>query len=165
MVRVFFSAVVAAASSSQYDGGFSRQWAGEVDGVHREKHRLTAALSNGRKGKDGNFRQSTRIGNDPEVAPRDGRLASPMNEEKKMTISIGSFLETWRGKVMLVCVTDQVRTLAHWCHPGKKTDRTALNQTWTGPENETDQFNFTHVLLRVTITLLTPLHLHHYHHT
>lgn len=49
-----------------------------MDGVHREKHRLTAALSNERKGKDGDFRQSTRIGNDPEVAPRDGRLVSPM---------------------------------------------------------------------------------------
>lgn len=111
MVRVFFSAVVAAASSSQYDGGFNRQWAGEVDGVHREKPRLTAAQSNGRKGKDGNFWQGTRIGNDPELAPRDGRLVSPMNGERRMTISIGSFLETWRGKVMLVCVTTRSD---HW---------------------------------------------------
>ncbi len=82
MVGVFFSAVDAAASSSQYDGGLSRQGAGEADGVWREGNRLTAAQSNGKKGKDDHFRQSTRIGNDPELAPRDGRIASPMNGER-----------------------------------------------------------------------------------
>lgn len=111
MVRVFFSAVVAAASSSQYDGGFSRQRAGEADGVQREGPRLTAARSNGREGKGGHFRRSTRIGNDPALAPRDGRLVSPIDGERRMRISAGSFLETWRGKVMLVVL-----------RPGRTTD-------------------------------------------
>lgn len=102
MVGVFFSAVVSAASSSQYDGGLSSQIAGEADGVQREENRLTAAQSNGGKGKSGRFRQSTRIGNDPELAPRDGRLVPPMNTERRMRISTGSYLETWRGEVMLV---------------------------------------------------------------
>ncbi len=101
MVGVFSSAVVAAASSSQYDGGLSRQRAGEADGVQREGSRLTAAQSNGVKGKDGHFRRSTRIGNAPQRAPRDGRLVSPMSGERRMRLSAGSYLETWRGEVML----------------------------------------------------------------
>ncbi|KAK9541945.1 hypothetical protein VZT92_001956 [Zoarces viviparus] len=80
MVGVFFSAVVAAACSSQYDGALSRQRAGDADGVEREGSGLTAARSNGGEGKDGHFRRSTRIGNTPELAPHDGRLVSPMNE-------------------------------------------------------------------------------------
>lgn len=101
MVRVFFSALVAAASSSQYDGRFSRQRAGEEDGVQREGPRLTAAQPNGRKGRGVHFRQSTRIGTDPHLAPRDGRFASPMDGERRTRLATGSFLETWRGKVML----------------------------------------------------------------
>lgn len=101
MVRVFFSALVAAASSSQYDGGSSRQRAGEEDGVQREGPRLTAARPNGREGGGVHFRHGTRIGNDPHLAPRDGRFASPMDRERRTRLATGSFLETWRGKVML----------------------------------------------------------------
>lgn len=94
--------MVAAAPSSQYDGGLSRQGAGEADGVQREGDRLTAARSNGEEGAGCHFRQSVRIGNDPELAPRDGRLSSPMSGERRMKISTGSYLETWRGEGMLV---------------------------------------------------------------
>ncbi len=114
MVGVFSSAVVAAAPSSQYDGGLSRQRAGEADGVRRERNRLTVAQSNGKKGTGGHFRQSTRIGNDPELAPRDGRLASPMNAERmRMKLSTGSYLETWRSEVMLVVCYGHAGPLTH----------------------------------------------------
>lgn len=110
MVGVFFSAVVAAASSSQYDSGLTRHRAGEADGVQREGNRLAAAQSNGGKGQDGYFRRSTRIGNAPELVPRDGRLVSPMNGERRMRLSTGSYLETWRGEVMLVVLLRPGRT-------------------------------------------------------
>lgn len=102
MVGVFFSAVVAAASSSQYDGGLSRQRTGEADGAQREGTRLTAIQSNGGKGKDGHFLRSMRIETALELASRDGRPVSPMNGERRMRLSAGSYLETWRGEVMLV---------------------------------------------------------------
>ncbi|KAK2922232.1 hypothetical protein Q8A73_001717 [Channa argus] len=102
MVGVFFSAVVSAASSSQYDGGLSRQRAGGADGARREEARLTATQSNGGKTKDVHFRRIMRIGNAPKLARPNGRPGSPMNGERRMRLFHGSYLETWRGEVMLV---------------------------------------------------------------
>lgn len=87
MVGVLVSAVVAAASRSQYDGGLSRQRAGEADAAQREGTRLTATQPNGGKGKDGHFRRSMRIGNTPEQASGDGRLVSPMSGERRTRLS------------------------------------------------------------------------------
>lgn len=78
MVGVLICSVVAAASSSQYDGGLSRQGAGEADGAEREGNRLTADQSNGGQGKGDHFRHRMRIGKAPELAPCDGRSMSPI---------------------------------------------------------------------------------------
>lgn len=92
MVGVFFSAVVVAASSNQYDGSLSRHRVGEADCAQREGSRLTRAWSNGAKGKGDHFRRSTRIGNAPRLAPRDGHQVSPMNGERRMGLSAGLLL-------------------------------------------------------------------------
>lgn len=79
MVGVFFSAVVAAAPSSQYDGGLRT---GEADGAQREGRRLTAIRPNKRKGKDGGFPKRMLTANNPQLAVRDGRPACPMSGEE-----------------------------------------------------------------------------------
>lgn len=96
MVRISFSAVLAPAPGSQYDGGLSRQRAREADGVRREGSGLTAGESNRVTRKDGHFRPCTRIGKAPERAVRDRRPVAPMNGQRRMRLSAGSYLETWR---------------------------------------------------------------------
>lgn len=91
MVRVSFSTTVAADSSSQYDGDSADREPEKADSVRREGPGLTAAQSNGKKGRTGCFRRRTRIGNDA----HDGRLSPPMGQWRR------TFVETWRGKVML----------------------------------------------------------------
>lgn len=110
MAGVFFFTMVAAASSSQYDGDLSRPRAGEEDCVQCEVARLTAGQSNWGKQKDGHFRRSTRIGNAPELAPRDGRPVSPMNGGRRMRLFAGSYLETWSGAMMMLVVSLQGHT-------------------------------------------------------
>lgn len=90
MVGVFFSAVVVAASSNQYDGSLSRHRVGEADCTQREGSRLTGTRSNGAKGKGDHFRRSTRIGNAPRLAPHDGHQVSPMNGERRMGLLLGN---------------------------------------------------------------------------
>lgn len=62
-----------------------------ADGVQREARGATAAQTNGTTGTGGRFRRGTRIGNDPELGPRDGRLPRPMRARTERSTSSGSF--------------------------------------------------------------------------
>lgn len=104
MVGVFFSAVVAAASSSQYDGGSQQTEEPERRTLRDVREPTDSGSVQWTKGKSHRFRRSMRMGNAPELASRDGRPESPMNGEKKTRLSSSSYLETWRGEVMLVGV-------------------------------------------------------------
>lgn len=94
MVRVSSSTAVAADSSSQYDGDLAAREPAKADGARSQGPGLTVAQSNGKEDRAGCFRRIERPQNDA----HDGRLSPPMDPRRRRR---RSFLETWRGKVML----------------------------------------------------------------
>lgn len=126
MVRVFFSAVVAAAPSSQYDGGYSRQRAGEGG---RCSARGSGSDSVSDQWEDGNRRPfPTGYANREWPGARSAWRAFPMANER----ADGEAYLQWQllGNVERQSdarrVTGGLEGLSRWCHPGKKSSRTAL---------------------------------------
>lgn len=126
MVRVFFSAVVAAAPSSQYDGGYSRQRAGEGG---RCSARGSGSDSGSNQWDDGNRRPfPTGHANWEWPGARSAWRASPAANES----ADGEEYLQWQllGNVERQSdarrVTRGLEALGRWCHPGKKAGRTAL---------------------------------------
>lgn len=125
MVRVFFSAVVAAAHSSQYDGGYCRQRAGEGG---RCSARGSGSDSGSDQSEDGNRRPfPTGHANREWPGARSAWRAFPAANER----ADGEAYLRWQllGNVERQSdarrVTGGLEVLSRWCHPGKKTSRTA----------------------------------------
>lgn len=62
-----------------------------ADGVQREARGATVTRTNRRTGIGGRFRRGTRIENDLELGPRDGRFPRPMSARTERRTFSGSF--------------------------------------------------------------------------